>query len=347
MLDGKGSKIPLLAILALAGLVFSKYWIPILLPFLLGGTLALGAEPAVRTLHEKLKLPRWAAAGVGVTAFFLLVLTGLGLLISLLVRQLGRLSGHVPQLAEAISQGLGALEEWLLELSARLPEAMELSAAEGVRRLFSDGSAMLEQAVSRVPQVATGLVGALSQGAFVTLTTVLSAYMISARLPKLKQFLKSKLPQVKTGRFRSALQGLRHGILGWLSAQGKLMALTFLLLSGGFFLLKTGNILLLAALVTLVDAFPVLGTGTVLIPWSIVCLLQGDTARGIGLLGLYAVVWLVRSVMEPRLVGKELGLDPLVTLFCVYAGFSLLGIGGMLIAPFAAMLATQLFRQRS
>jgi predicted PurR-regulated permease PerM len=83
-----------------------------------------------------------------------------------------------------------------------------------------------------------------------------------------------------------------------------------------------------------------------LIPWSVVCLLQGDTARGIGLLAVYAVVWLVRSVLEPRLVGKELGLDPLVTLFSVYAGLRLLGIGGMLLAPFAAMVATQLIRQR-
>lgn len=347
MLDKKGNKLPLWIILALAGLVFSKYWIPILLPFLLGGALALGAEPVVRTLHAKLKLPRWAASGVGVTAFFVLMLTVLGLLVSLLVRQLGRLSGLMPQLADAVGRGLGALEAWLLELSARLPEAMELSAAAGVKRLFSDGSAMLDQAVSRVPQVATGLVGALSQGAFVTLTTVISAYMISARLPKLKHFLKEKLPQFKPDRVRSSVRGLRQAVLGWLSAQGKLMGLTFLLLSGGFFLLKTGNVLLLAALVTLVDAFPVLGTGTVLIPWSIVCLLQGDTARGIGLLAVYAVVWLVRSVLEPRLVGKELGLDPLVTLFSVYAGFRLLGIGGMLIAPFAATIVTQLIRQRS
>ena len=125
------------------------------------------------------------------------------------------------------------------------------------------------------------------------------------------------------------------------------MGLTFLLLSGGFFLLKISNTFLLSALVTLVDAFPILGTGTVLIPWSIVCLLQGDTARGIGLMAIYAVVWLVRSVLEPRLVGKELGLDPLLTLFSIYAGFRLMGIGGMLIAPFAAMVATQLFRQRS
>ena len=346
MFDKKGFRLPLAAGIGLIGLIFLKYWFPIVLPFFLGSLLALGAEPMVRLLHQNRKLPRWAASFAGVTVFFLLMLTALALVVSVLVRQLSQLSGLVAQLTDAVGRGLQALETWLLELSTRLPDSLENAATIGVQRLFSDSSNLLDQAVSRVPQVATGLLSALSQGAFVTFTAILSAYMISARLPKLKQFIQEKLPQFQPDRIRNSVKGLRHAMLGWLSAQGKLMGLTFLLLCGGFFLLNTGNVLLLAALVTLVDAFPILGTGTVLIPWSIVCLLQGDTARGIGLLAVYAVVWLVRSILEPRLVGKELGLDPLVTLFSVYAGLRLLGIGGMVIAPFAAMVATQLIRQR-
>ena len=346
MFDKKGFRLPLAAGIGLIGLIFLKYWFPIVLPFFLGSLLALGAEPMVRRLHQNRKLPRWAASFTGVTVFFLLMLSVLALVVSVLVRQLGQLSGLVAQLTDAVGRGLQALETWLLELSTRLPDSLENAATIGVQRLFSDSSNLLDQAVSRVPQVATGLLSALSQGAFVTFTAILSAYMISARLPKLKQFIQEKLPQFQPDRIRNSVKGLRHAMLGWLSAQGKLMGLTFLLLCGGFFLLKTGNVLLVAALVTLVDAFPILGTGTALIPWSIVCLLQGDTARGIGLLAVYAVVWLVRSILEPRLVGKELGLDPLVTLFSVYAGLRLLGIGGMVIAPFAAMVATQLIRQR-
>ena len=347
MFDKKGLRFPLAAVIGLFGLIFIKSWFPIVLPFLLGSLLALGAEPMVRRLHQSWKLPRWAASFLGVTVFFCLMITALALLVSVLVRQLGQFSGLAAQLTDAIGRGLEALEAWLLNLSTRLPDSMEHAATAGVQRLFSGSSDLLDQAVSRVPQVATGLVSALSQGAFVTFTAIFSAYMISVRLPKWKQFLRQKLPQFPGDRVRSSLQELRHAVLGWLSAQGKLMGLTFLLLSGGFFLLKISNTFLLSALVTLVDAFPILGTGTVLIPWSIVCLLQGDTARGIGLMAIYAVVWLVRSVLEPRLVGKELGLDPLLTLFSIYAGFRLMGIGGMLIAPFAAMVATQLFRQRS
>ena len=128
-------------------------------------------------------------------------------------------------------------------------------------------------------------------------------------------------------------------------AELKLAAVAFILLLAGFALLKLKHPLMLAALITLVDAFPVLGVGTVLIPWSLLRLVQGDRVLGFGLLGLYAAIWLIRSVLEPKLLGKELGLDPLVTLVSIYAGFRLWGLGGMLLAPMVALAATQVLKR--
>ena len=85
------------------------------------------------------------------------------------------------------------------------------------------------------------------------------------------------------------------------------MGVTFCLLFAGFSLLRVGYPLLIALLVTLVDALPVLGTGSVLIPWALVCFLEGSGARALGLLGLYATAALTRSVLEPKLVGSHLG----------------------------------------
>ena len=93
--------------------------------------------------------------------------------------------------------------------------------------------------------------------------------------------------------------------------------------------------------ICLLDALPVLGTGTVLLPWALICCLQLDKARAIGLVGIYVVISLVRSVLEPKLVGRQLGLDPLVTLFSLYAGYKLWGIGGMIVAPLLAVTVTQ------
>ena len=99
--------------------------------------------------------------------------------------------------------------------------------------------------------------------------------------------------------------------------------------------------LLWGILVALVDALPVLGTGAVLIPWSLISFLESNNARALGLLGLYAIVALTRSVLEPRLVGKQLGLDPLLTLACLYAGFRLWGVAGMIFAPLLAVAIRQ------
>ena len=119
------------------------------------------------------------------------------------------------------------------------------------------------------------------------------------------------------------------------------MTVTWAVVSLGFLLLRIPYGLLWAVLVALVDAFPVLGTGTVLVPWSLVCFLQGDSARGIGLLGIYGAATLIRSALEPKLVGKHLGLDPLVTLIALYTGYKLWGLMGMLLAPLLAVAATQ------
>ena len=125
---------------------------------------------------------------------------------------------------------------------------------------------------------------------------------------------------------------------GWLRAQLKLMLLTWVIVGGGLTLLKIPNGFLWALLVAAVDAVPVLGSGTVLIPWAIISFLQGDTLQGGGLLGVSVAAVIGRTVLEPRIVGKSLGLDPLLSLGAVYIGFQVWGIPGIILAPVAAAL---------
>ena len=139
---------------------------------------------------------------------------------------------------------------------------------------------------------------------------------------------------------------MKHAVWGWLLAQCKLMGVTFVILLLGFVLLRIPYAVFWALGVSLVDAFPVLGTGTVLLPWSLVCLLQGDSPRAIGILGIYVAASLIRSALEPKLVGRHLGLDPLITLMALYAGYKLWGIGGMILAPMLAVTATQIVPDR-
>jgi sporulation integral membrane protein YtvI len=192
--------------------------------------------------------------------------------------------------------------------------------------------------------VAAAVLGWVTSSALTVATAVLAAFMISAKLPRMRSWLHGRLPDAWQERYLPALKGVKHTLIGWLTAQLKLSGITMVLLLVGFWILQIPYGPVWAVGVALVDAFPVLGTGTVLIPWSLICLLQGETVRGAGLLGLYGLVWLVRSVMEPRLLGKELGLDPLVTLMAMYAGYKLLGLVGMILSPLLAVAVVRLMK---
>ena len=317
--------------LAIGWLVL-RYLLPVLLPFGAGLLLALGAEPAVSWSTQRLRLPRWAASGLGVS-LTLLILTGfVGLLGLLGARALTQLAGKLPDLENTTTHLQGVLRSSV----SGLPEGIQPLANRAVEGLLDSGNQLVSQAGQRLPGFLSSLIGKLSQGALGVGTGLFSAFLFSARLPKLKALPQAYFPESFRQKFLPALHRGRAALGGWLKAQGKLCGITFCILLAGFLLLKIPFAPLWAAAVAVVDAIPILGTGTVLLPWALVCLLQHNHLRSVGLLCLYGVAALTRTVLEPRLVGRQLGLDPLVTLLSLYVGFRFWGIFGMLLAPMLA-----------
>lgn len=321
-----------------------KYALPVALPFLLGASMAVAAEPVVGLLDRRLRWPRWLASGIGVTLVFCL-LTGLLIgLIALLAKQAGRLTVVLPELTEAARSGLGSLEGWMLRAAGHAPTDVRPMLTGAVTDLFSGSSTMMDGLIQRILGLATALFSALTDGALGFATAVLAAYMISMRLPWLRQTIRSRLPQNWRSRYVPMIKGLRGAVGGWFMAQFKLAGMALVILLIALWALKIPYAPIWAVGIALVDAFPILGCGTVLVPWSLICFAQGQQARGIGLLGTYALVWLTRSVLEPKLLGKELGLDPLVTLISIYAGLKLFGFLGMILAPVLVMTVLRMIR---
>ena len=319
-------------ILTLAGVFFGvwiagKYLLPLVMPFLLGYALAKLSEPAV---------------GIGVSLTLVFLLAAIALLIALAVRELGQLAGTLPQLAQSARQMLLSFQDTLVSLAGRLPEGIGGVVTDSLLRLFGSGGALVDSLVGKLPGLATGILSILPDSFFSFGTAILSAYLICARMPQIKRAVTQRLPGIWREKYLPALKSLRRAISGWLRAQCKLAGVTYVIVAAGFLLLGVKNGLLWAIAVALVDAVPLLGTGTVLVPWAALCFLQGNTLRAVGLLALYAVSFLTRSALEPRLVGKQLGLDPLITLVCLYVGYQLWGVLGLVAAPMLAAGATQL-----
>jgi sporulation integral membrane protein YtvI len=211
-----------------------------------------------------------------------------------------------------------------------------------VSALFSGGSAVLDKGFSYVLGLAGTLLSQVPDSALNLGTGVISGFMISARLPAIRRWFRSRISREKLRPLLQTLRRLRRTMGAWILAQLKLAGVTLLILAAGFLILRIPYGPLWAVGVALVDAFPVLGTGTVLLPWALISYLQGDRARAVGMAAIYLVISLTRSMLEPKLVGRHLGLDPLVTLIALYVGYKLWGLAGMILSPLLAVTMVQL-----
>ena len=295
----------------------------------------MAAEPLVSVCQRHFRLPRSLASGIGVTVSLGLLAGIVTLLGAVAVRQLSRLQLQLPDVTAQAQN----LKDWLIRTADRAPEGIRSLAQSTVLEAFDDGRIFIEQLSGKLPGMVTGVVSGLGNSLLGIGTGVLSAFLLSARLPKLRQEAEKRLPPAFREHWIPAVKKVGHSLWKWCKAQGLLAAMTWGVVSPGLYLLRIPRGILLGGLIALVDAVPILGTGTVLIPWALFCFLQGDRMRGIGLLVIYGIALLVRTLLEPRLVGRQLGLDPLLTLLAMYLGYRFWGIPGLLLTPILASAA--------
>ena len=327
---------------------FAAFWLmanfllPLLSPFLLGAGLALAAEPMVRFLSRRAHMPRAVSTAVGVSMAFCFLAMVLLMLCAFALRQLKTLAHVLPDLEGYVQSGLALVQSRLLDLASHAPGGVRPLLEDNVRTLLADSGSLLGKLTAWLLGLAGSILTHVPDSALGLGTTILSAFLISAKLPHIKAWLRRRIPREQLRAVLETARRMRQVLGKWLLAQCKLMSVTFVILAAGLTLLRIPYAFVWSVVIAFVDLLPVLGTGTVLLPWALILFLQSDIGRGVGILGLYAVIALTRSLLEPRLVGKELGLDPLVTLMALYAGYRLWGFPGLILAPVLAVAAQQL-----
>lgn len=337
----KFNRVFVIIICAIVGFLLLKVLFPLLLPFLLGGLLSAAAEPMVRFGCEKVGLKRTFSAFLGVFLTLGVVVLGAVILGRLAVREVKSLARMVPDIQATARQGVQALEQNLLDMSHRLPQGLQNTARQAITRIFTSEEGLLALPARKLPELAATVVGKVPGSALGVGTGIISSFLISVRLPRLKKAIAARIPE----NWVPAWARLKHTLGRWLVAQGKLMGVTFAIVTTGFLLLKIPYALAWGAAAALVDAVPLLGTGILLIPWAVVKWSQGQTLTALGLGLVYAAAALTRVVLEPRLVGKQLGLDPLAALVALYAGFRLWGFWGLVLAPVGVSLVKNLVQK--
>ena len=313
-----------------------RYILPLAFPFIIGLILALLAKPGTVFFRKRWHLPGAAASAVSVSLVILLFLTLVVALGAYALKQAASVAASVPDLQQTLGETVGQARALVTDALNSAPQSLQPLLYKVAESTLQSGQGLVDTAVQRIPAILAALVSRISQGTLTLGTGVLAGVMLSSRLPALRKKLWGVLPDKWKETYLPALGTAKTTLKGWLKAQLKLMGITWLIVSIGLMAAGVPYGFLWAGLVAVVDAVPVLGTGTVLIPWALFLLLQGSTAQAVILLVTFVAAMLTRTALEPRLVGRQIGLDPLVTLAAFYVGFRLWGIPGMILCPLLA-----------
>lgn len=328
-------------------LFIGKYLLIAILPFLIAWTTALLLRPLAKMISEKSGLSQKLCATVLLLLVFLLIGLLLVFTVSRLLSESGRLLERLSAESDKIGAYLSSLAERLSNLGESIPILRELSKIKGLEALDGYIDSLLSEIVrgltsaitTRIPSLIGSFISALPSFLLFFIISVMAAFYFTLDLDTIHDFLSSFLPSRISERLPALQKGFKDFLTRYLRAYALILFLTFCELYVGFSVLSLEYSFLPALLISLVDIFPVLGVGTVLLPWAAIMLLGGNYYLGFGLIILWAAVTVIRQIIEPRIVGGTLGVHPVLMLIAMYIGYRFFGILGILLSPAAVIVA--------
>lgn len=330
-------------VLTLIGVILAVlvviWGIDFFMPFVIGWVIAMIANPLVRFAERKLKIVRKHTSMV-IIILVIGAIVGIGYLLGAkIVHEIADLMQQMPTISQSFSVEFQNVRQNLSRIVMELPEGVQTSLQDFGSDL-SEKMALLTANVSQWLVDWTGNFAKRVPSILIALIfTILSAYFFIVDRDKIIEFGRKNTPQVIQEKWRLLSDNLLHVLGGYVKAQLKIMLVIWVILSAGFFILGINYAVPIALFASFWDMLPFLGTGTILVPWAIFKVLSGDIRTALGLLIIYGITQLVRRLIEPKLVGDSIGINPLATLIFMYAGYKWFGVLGMILAvPVGAII---------
>ena len=330
------------AIVALVYVIF-KYLLPFLMPFFIAALIAIFTRPLARIISRKTHIKLNIVALVCTLICFVIVA---GLIAVIVIRITGwatELFSALPSIyTDTIEPALTNFSERIAEQMGRLnPDTLAVLERVSDKLIDSIGDVAIRLSnwtVNGVKNIVTGLPNFLLS----CVICVIAAIFITLDYEKIKETGKLIMPERTTKVIMESSANLRKIIGRYLKAYGIIMLITFAEIAIGLLIIGVKNAILIAVLIAIFDIFPIVGSGMILLPWTVITLIQGQIMRGIGLGILYVIVIVVRQFLEPRVVGKHVGMHPLLTLACMFVGAHLFGGIGLFGVPVTAAVILSL-----
>lgn len=319
-------------------LILTRF-LPLVIPFLLAGVFAVILAPAAEKLETRLRF------GKKVSAISVMILA-LGFVVSVIVI----IGSYVYALAENLVAGLmqGGSFDGLNIFSDKLKAlfGINIDLSESFRNFITPVVSML---VDILKPIALG-----APGVFISIIVfMLSLYFFIADRKNLGTFFNKLTKNRFDGMWKAIKKASKESVLRYLKAQIIIMLIVFLVLFIGFSVMRFSGILEISYMfvavtgITVLDALPIFGTGTVLIPWSVYGFITGRFTLAAAMVIIYLSCVAVRQLAEPKILGDSLGIHPLISLFALFFGMKIMGIAGMILFPVLTVILIQLFKNDS
>ena len=329
----------LLFLAVLLCFLFFRYLFGIFLPFLIGWLLSLLFDPLADRL-ERLHIPRGIGALLGILLLFAL----LGLLGfwsgTSIVDRIRAFSENLPRYMDIVELRLQAFWDQFDTFQAKLPPELQTA----FLKFQTDASGVLLSLLPTGGAMDTlGGVPSFFLGFFVAL---ISAYFFTKDKALIHSVYQTHVVPLFGLSIRTTKQELKASVWGYVKTQLILMGFVFTITILGMLLLRSPHALLLSVLIAIIDSLPFFGSGFILWPGALIHLMTGNTFLALGYLVLYGILQVVRQILQPKILGTQIGLHPLLTLFSMYFGFKCIGVFGLILGPIIAVVLRAFFRIR-
>lgn len=314
------------------------------IPFLIGFIISLLIEPIIKFVSKKTKLTRRTSAIIVLLFIFTilisLIIWGIVTLVTESANLLQNININIEKIYNRIQKYVNTIDFSKIEISPQIINIIETGAnnfLEFLTRYISKLLTSIIQGITSLPVI----------GIYIVIT-ILSTYFICADRLYIKDEFEHHFPKLWVKKFGIHLNKIISTLGNYLKAQATLILISFIQILIGLYIFKwlglNVNYPLLAALgIGFVDALPILGAGSVMIPWAIIESLNGDIKLGISIFALYVIILVVHQILEPKIVSNNLGIHPIFTLIAMYTGFKIIGIIGLFIGPIVLIVLQNVF----
>ena len=327
-----------------AGIFLGIKFMNFFMPFVIGWLIALIANPLVRMLERRLKVARKHTSMFLIIGVLAAIVGGLYLIGVKTIEETRLLIEQAPAMYEGIREDFQVAGENSSMIIEEFPESVQDSFQE-----FQDNVGTLAgKAVSKISQITVDQAGAIAKNLpsilIAIIFTILSAYFFIADRDKILEFGRANTPKVIQEHWRMLTDSLKKVFGGYFKAQFKIMGVIGVIIFIGLMILHVKFAAVFAVLIALLDMLPFLGTGTAFVPWALFKIISGDVQYAVGLIILYLITQLVRRIIEPKVVGDTIGINPLLTLVFMYAGYQFSGVLGMILAVPVGAIAINFYK---